>query len=90
MNTSLPKGVRRSHGKYQARIKIGRRNQHIGTYDTAEAAAIAYCLAERLQGGVTLVEYRSLRENMRPRAVPARITQRDERRSGGRIAAAMS
>jgi AP2 domain len=88
--TSLPKGVRRSQGKYQAKIKIGQHYQHIGTYATAEEAAMAYCLAERLAGGVTLEEYRSLRENTRPRAVAARITRRHERSSSGRIAAGMS
>ena len=41
----LPKGVRIAKKKFAAQIGFKRKNFHIGTFDTIEAAHAAYCVA---------------------------------------------
>lgn len=40
--TDLPMGVRRMGDRFQARINVDKKLQHLGTFATAEAAAAAY------------------------------------------------
>jgi hypothetical protein len=47
-NTTGFKGVSRwKNGRYQANIRVGLKQKHIGTFDTAEEAAAAYAASAR-------------------------------------------
>lgn len=49
--SGLPKGVSLNKGKFQAQIKLNRRTQHLGTFDTPEDASAAYqAVAKELFG----------------------------------------
>ena len=47
----LPKGVRKNHGKFQARIQIDNCLVNLGFYETPEQAHAAYCEAAQKEFG---------------------------------------
>lgn len=46
-NVSGFKGVRQTRGRYRARIAVEKKRIELGTFDTAEEAHQAYCIAAR-------------------------------------------
>lgn len=47
LRRALPKGVYARGGRFQAEVRTGSQRKYLGTFDTAEAAALAYKAAAR-------------------------------------------
>jgi hypothetical protein len=50
-NTSGVKGVRLENGRWRARIKVGGKKLHLGSFDTIEEASAAYAAASERHHG---------------------------------------